>query len=45
MNKLYLFFYILMLIGYAGLSVQGDLKGKVIGILLLIVNAIIFWKG
>jgi len=37
-------FYILMIVGYAGLSFQNtDIKEKFIGILLLIVNALIFW--
>lgn len=38
--------YCLMLIGYLGLSLQTpDIKGKLIGILLLIANGLIFWKG
>jgi hypothetical protein len=42
---IYKLFYILMLIGYLGLSLQTpDIKGKLIGILLLIVNALIFWR-
>ena len=39
-------FYVLMLIGYAGLSfISPDIKGKMIGILLLIANALIFFRG
>jgi len=42
---IYKLFYIMMLIGYLGLSLQTpDIKGKLIGILLLIVNALIFYK-
>ena len=38
-------FYYMMLIGYAGLSIKApDFKSKAIGILLLIVNALIFWR-
>lgn len=38
--------YILMLVGYLGLSLQTpDIKGKLIGIVLLIANALIFWRG
>lgn len=38
--------YITMLISYAYLSFQSvDLKTKILGILLTIVNGIIFWKG
>jgi hypothetical protein len=34
-----------MLIGYLGLSIQAsDLKSKGIGIVLLIANALIFWR-
>jgi hypothetical protein len=42
---MYWLFYILMSIGYIGLSCQAtDLKSKVIGVLLTIVNMVIFWK-
>jgi len=42
---IYKLFYIMMLLGYLGLSLQTpDIKGKVIGILLLVVNALIFWR-
>jgi len=42
---LYKIFYIMMLVGYLGLSLQTpDIKGKLIGILLLIANALIFWR-
>jgi hypothetical protein len=42
---MYNIFYYMMLIGYLGLSLMGvDLKTKAIGILLLIVNALIFYK-
>jgi len=38
-------FYYMMLIGYLGVSVQTpSLKLKGVGILLLIVNALIFWR-
>jgi hypothetical protein len=34
-----------MLVGYLGLSLQTpDFKGKLTGILLLVVNALIFWR-
>ena len=37
--------YIMMLVGYAGLSVQAPtLKMKTIGILLTIVNGVLFWR-
>lgn len=37
--------YGLMLVGYLGLSIQApDLKGKAIGVVLLIANALIFWR-
>ena len=40
---MYNFFYSLMLIGYCGVSLQvPSLKMKIAGILLLVVNAIIF---
>ena len=43
---MYNIFYLLMLIGFGGVSAGSpDIKGKVIGILLLIVNALIFYKG
>lgn len=36
----------MMLVGYGGLSFGvSDIKGKIIAILLLVVNAILFWKG
>lgn len=41
----YYFFYFLMLIGYIGVTFQAiDLKSKIIGILLALVNAIVFYK-
>ena len=37
--------YFLMLIGYFGLTIQApDLKTKIIGILLTLVNGVIFYK-
>lgn len=46
MNKiLYYIFYTVMLIGYAGLSFgASDIRSRAIGIILLIANALIFWK-
>jgi len=42
---MYNLFYSLMLIGYFGVSIQvPSLKMKIVGILLLLVNAIIFVK-
>ena len=42
---IYQIFYYLMLIGYLGLLLlSSDIKSKIIGILLLIVNALIFWR-
>jgi len=42
---LYRIFLGMMLIGYLGLTFQvPDLKGKVIGGLLLAANAVIFWR-
>lgn len=42
---MYWLFYSLMAIGYIGLSFQApDLKTKIIGVLLTIVNMVIFWK-
>ena len=42
---IYKLFYTLMLVGYLGLSLQTpDIKGKLIGIILLIANALIFWR-
>ena len=42
---LYSLLYVMMLIGFAGLSLQvPDLKMKVIGALLTLVNGILFWK-
>ena len=38
--------YAIMIISFCGLSLQApDTKGKVIGLLLAIVNALIFYKG
>jgi len=35
----------MMLIGYIGVSIQGsDIKTKIIGLLLTIVNGLIFWR-
>lgn len=43
---MYDIFYLMMVIGFAGVSAGAvDFKGKVIGFLLLIVNALIFYKG
>ena len=37
--------YWLMLIGYSGVSLQNpDIKTRIIGILLVVVNGILFWK-
>jgi len=37
--------YWIMLIGYAGVSLgTSDIKMRLIGILLIIVNALLFWK-
>jgi len=34
-----------MLIGYTGVSLQNpDIKIRIVGILLVIVNALLFWK-
>jgi hypothetical protein len=42
---IYWVFYILMLVGYSGLSfIAPDIKTKIIGILLTITNAVIFFK-
>jgi len=42
---MYYLLYTIMLVGFLGLSIQNpDLKGKMIGILLTIVNALLFWK-
>jgi len=42
---MYYFLYSLMLIGFIGVSVQApDLRSKVIGILLVVVNGLIFWR-
>ena len=42
---IYKLFYTMMLIGYLGLSLQTpDIKGKLVGIILLISNALIFWR-
>lgn len=41
---MYKLFYWMMLIGYFGLTIQAlDAKAKIVGILLLLVNAILFW--
>ena len=43
---IYQIFYYVMLFGYLGVSLlSGDIKSKIIGILLLIVNGLIFYKG
>lgn len=37
--------YIMMLVGYVGLSVQAPtIKMKIIGVLLTVVNGMLFWK-
>ena len=42
---MYWIFYILMLVGYSGLSfIAPDVKTKIIGILLTITNGVIFWR-
>jgi len=42
---MYKFFYYIMLLGYFGVSFQSsDTKTKFVGLLLLIVNAILFYK-
>ncbi len=42
---MYYVFYVMMIVGFLGVSLMsGDWKTKVIGILLTIVNAIIFWR-
>jgi hypothetical protein len=42
---IYRIFFVLMLISYAGLSLgAADWKSKLIGILLLVANALIFFK-
>jgi hypothetical protein len=42
---MYLLSYILMLVGYLGLVLLApDIKGKLIGGLLLATNAVIFWR-
>lgn len=42
---MYYILYGLMVIGYAGVSFYApDFKMKVIGILLTVVNALLFWK-
>jgi len=41
---MYKLFYYMMLVGYFGVSIQApDLKTKIIGILLTVVNALLFW--
>lgn len=43
---MYDIFYLMMIVGFAGVSAGApDVKGKIIGFLLLIVNALIFYKG
>ena len=42
---LYRTMFFLMEIGYLGVSLQSvDLKSKILGILLCVVNALIFWR-
>jgi hypothetical protein len=42
---MYNLFYALMLVGYLGLVLLApDIKGKLIGGLLLATNAVIFWR-
>jgi len=42
---MYYLFYIMMFIGFLGCSLSNpDLKMKIIGILLAIVNLILFWR-
>lgn len=42
---LYKILYTMMLVGYLGLSIQhSSPRMKIIGILLAIVNALLFWK-
>jgi len=42
---MYKIFYWLMLIGYFGVSIQTlTFKMKVIGVLLVIVNGLLFWR-
>jgi hypothetical protein len=42
---LYRIMFFLMEIGYLGVSLQSaDLRSKILGILLCIVNALIFWR-
>lgn len=42
---MYWVYYILMLVGFAGVSFNApDLKGKIIGALIFLINAILFWK-
>lgn len=44
--KMYNLFYWMMMFGYGGLTLfASDLKSKIIGILLLIVNGILFWRN
>lgn len=41
----YWIFYSMMCVGYLGLALQSpSIKMKVIGILLTLVNSILFWK-
>jgi len=43
---MYSTFYILMLVGFAGVSFYSvDLKSKLLGVLIFFVNAIIFWRS
>ena len=42
---LYKLFFYMMLLGYAGLTIQApDLRGKIVGGLLLLANAGIFYR-
>jgi len=42
---IYWIFYVAMIVGYAGVSLQNpDAKMRIIGILLVVVNGILFWK-
>jgi hypothetical protein len=43
---MYTTFYVLMIVGYGGLTFMApDIKSKLIGILLLAVNALVFYKS
>jgi len=42
---IYKIFYYMMLIGYLGVSIQNSsFKMKIIGVLLLIINGLLFWR-